>query len=65
MPGPVNPASEEIVRPPIELLLERDFRFDMINEMSDGDQITGVPPRLYSSAYYLRAWKYQRHFARA
>ena len=51
-------------RPPPELIMERDFRFELISLMSSGEQISSIPPNAYSSAYYAKAWKFQRDFAR-
>ena len=50
-------------RPPPELIMERDFRSDLIAAMSSGEQVTSIPPRVYAGDYYHRAWHYQRRFA--
>jgi len=51
-------------RPPPELVMERDFRFDLIAAMPSGEQLTSTPPRVYAGAYYRKAWHYQRRFAK-
>ncbi len=62
--GPVNPYCEEIVRPPREVLAERDFRYELISAMSAGEQHTSTPPIGYSAHYYMTAWRHQRRLAR-
>lgn len=64
MPGPVNPNCEEIVRPPPEVLLERDFRYEQISTMTATDVMMSQLPSSYAGAYYQMAWRFQRYFAR-
>lgn len=63
-PGPVNPHCEEIVRPPPEVLAERDARYDLISRMVYTDPTCSTPPSKYASHYYVTAWREQRRFAR-
>ncbi len=52
------------VRPPIELLLERDYRVELLGSLSLSAVISGDPPPSYSANYYNHAWRIQRRFAR-
>ncbi len=52
------------VRPPIELLLERDYRLELLGSVSLSAMIGGDPPPSYSANYYNHAWRIQRRFAR-
>ncbi len=51
------------VRPPYEVLMERDYRFELLGARSVGGQIFGDPPLGYAAAYTAQAWGMQQWFA--
>ncbi len=60
----VHQIQEVSIRPPTELLMERDFRIELNDGRSFSSQIMGDPPRSYSARYYQQAWTNQQAFAR-
>jgi hypothetical protein len=52
------PSTEDIIRPPIEVLMEREFRY-LLDECTP----VGCPAFGYASKYYLRALRQQRAFS--
>ncbi len=59
----LHDVQDAVVRPPPELVAERDFRLGLLSLMSMSEQAAGNPPGAYAGAYYHRAWHFQREFA--
>ncbi len=59
------PQTPDIIaaRPPTEVLMEREYRFEQLDARAVGAQIFGDPPSGYESAYPARAWGMQQWFA--